>query len=200
MSHDSEDQVAGHDEGATGEDVQRPLFGPVRVPRVEDDDEEGEDVGKDSQELTHRAFKAERSDDGRREICESGQARSARKEGLETQAKRTSEGVEGVGQAEVASGKGPELPALQAVDRFLLVKVLVGSLRGASLVSVRSIERSRVIKLTLGANGPMRCVAKARSSGVKNLAVLQAGDQSSHQPDFQSAGSIRTKDSLGIVG
>ena len=66
-------------------------------------------------------------------------------------------------------------------------------------MSVRSIERSRVIKLTLGANGPMRCVAKARSSGVKNLAVLQAGDQSSHQPGFQRAGFIRSKDSLGVV-
>lgn len=156
VPHDGEDQVSGHDEGAAGEDVQRPFLGPVRVPRVEDDDEEGKDVREDSQELTHRAFKAERCDDGRREICEriSGSAGK----GVETQARarRTSEGVEGVGQAEVASGKGPELPALQAVERFLLVKVLVGSLGGASLVSLRSTERSRCSKLTLGANGPMR--------------------------------------------
>jgi hypothetical protein len=39
----------------------------------------------------------------------------------------TTEGVERVGEAEVASGESPELPALDAVEGFFRVEMLVGS-------------------------------------------------------------------------
>lgn len=85
--HDGEEQVSDRHEDEGTDDVAGALLGLVAVQAVADDDEHGENVGRDREQLGVVPLKAERGDDGGREVAE---------------------GVEGVGHEEVHDGEEPE--------------------------------------------------------------------------------------------